>query len=50
MSEKTALDKQNQVLKEIINNSWNGLGIIDQTSKFIYVNKAFSPILGFKES
>lgn len=49
MSEQAALDKQNKVLKEIINNSWNGLGIIDQTSKFVYVNKAFSPILGFKE-
>ncbi|MEA3354690.1 MAG: PAS domain S-box protein [Campylobacterota bacterium] len=50
MSEKSSIDKQNQVLKEIINNSWNGLGIIDPTTKFIYVNKAFSPILGFKES
>lgn len=49
MSDSAALDKQNQVLKEIINNSWNGLGIIDPTTKFIYVNKAFSPILGFKE-
>lgn len=49
MSENNNLDKQNKVLKEIINNSWNGLGIIDKTSKFIYVNKAFSPILGFKE-
>lgn len=49
MAENGNLDKQNKVLKEIINNSWNGLGIIDKTSKFIYVNKAFSPILGFKE-
>lgn len=49
MAESSKLDKQNKVLKEIINNSWNGLGIIDKTSKFIYVNKAFSPILGFKE-
>lgn len=49
MADTKALDKQNQVLKEIINNSWNGLGIIDPTTKFIYVNKAFSPILGFKE-
>jgi PAS domain S-box-containing protein len=48
MSENS-LDKKNQVLKEIINNSWNGLGIIDPTTKFVYVNKAFSPILGFKE-
>ena len=49
MSDSTTLDKRNQVLKEIINNSWNGLGIIDPTTKFVYVNKAFSPILGFKE-
>jgi len=49
MSENTAIDKNTQELKEIINNSWNGIGIIDQTSKFIYVNNAFTPILGFKE-
>ncbi|MEA2051184.1 MAG: PAS domain S-box protein [Campylobacterota bacterium] len=49
MSENQAIDKNNQELKEIINNSWSGIGIIDQTSKFIYVNSAFTPILGFKE-
>ena len=49
MSENTAIDKNTQELKEIINNSWSGIGIIDQTSKFIYVNNAFTPILGFKE-
>ena len=42
-----ATDKSNQILKEIINNSWSGIGIIDQKSKFIYVNNAFSPILGY---
>jgi len=41
-------DKSNQVLKEIINNSWSGIGIIDKKSKFIYVNDAFQPILGYK--
>ncbi|MEA2017929.1 MAG: PAS domain S-box protein [Campylobacterota bacterium] len=40
-------DKSNQILKEIINNSWSGIGIIDQKSKFIYVNDAFTPILGY---
>ena len=49
MSDNVAIDKNNQELKEIINNSWSGIGIIDQTSKFIYVNNAFTPILGFKE-
>lgn len=39
----------NQVLNEVINNSWSGIGIIDPTSKFIYVNHAFTPILGFEE-
>jgi len=50
MAENIEIDKNNQELKEIINNSWNGIGIIDQTSKFIYVNSAFTPILGFKEN
>jgi len=51
MAETTAaIDKNTQELKEIINNSWNGIGIIDQTSKFVYVNNAFTPILGFKEN
>ena len=50
MAEEISIDKNTQELKEIINNSWNGIGIIDQTSKFIYVNNAFTPILGFKES
>ncbi|MBD3840797.1 MAG: PAS domain S-box protein [Campylobacterales bacterium] len=49
MSDSIAIDRNTQELKEIINNSWNGIGIIDQTSKFIYVNSAFTPILGFKE-
>ena len=41
------VSRNNQILKEIINNSWNGIGIIDPSSKFIYVNDAFEPILGF---
>ncbi len=49
MSNTESIDKNTQELKEIINNSWSGIGIIDQTSKFIYVNNAFTPILGFKE-
>jgi len=43
----TKVSKNNQILKEIINNSWNGIGIIDSSSKFIYINDAFEPILGF---
>ena len=45
----TKVSKNNQILKEVINNSWNGIGIIDPKSKFIYVNNAFEPILGFGE-
>jgi PAS domain S-box-containing protein len=41
------LKRNNNELKEIINNSWDGIGIIDVTTKFIYVNSAFMPILGF---
>ncbi|MGB5866441.1 MAG: PAS domain-containing sensor histidine kinase [Arcobacteraceae bacterium] len=46
----TNISKSNQVLKEVINNSWSGIGIIDIQSKFIYVNDAFNPILGYSES
>ena len=41
------LKRNNQELQEIINHSWDGIGIIDKSTKFIYVNNAFMPILGF---
>ncbi|ADG93311.1 PAS/PAC sensor signal transduction histidine kinase [Arcobacter nitrofigilis DSM 7299] len=41
------LKNTNYELKEIINNSWDGIGIIDFKSKFLYVNDALSPILGY---
>ncbi|MFA6789480.1 MAG: PAS domain S-box protein, partial [Arcobacteraceae bacterium] len=41
------LKRSNNELREIVNNSWDGIGIIDKQSKFIYVNMAFSPILGY---
>lgn len=41
------LKRNNYELQEIINNSWDGIGIIDKSTKFIYVNNAFVPILGF---
>ena len=43
------LKSSNDELKEIVNNSWDGIGIIDKNSKIIYVNNAFSPILGFSK-
>jgi PAS domain S-box-containing protein len=36
-------------LQEIISNSWNAIGIINLDSQFVYVNTAFSPILGFTQ-
>lgn len=41
--------KSNQELQEIINNSWDGIGIIDKSTKLIYVNNAFMPMLGFSK-
>ncbi len=43
------IKKSNEELQEIINNSWDGIGIIDSDSKLIYVNNAFMPILGFQK-
>ncbi|WP_320033969.1 PAS domain-containing sensor histidine kinase [Halarcobacter sp.] len=43
------LKRNNKELQEIINNSWDGIGIIDKSTKLIYVNNAFMPILGFNK-
>ena len=43
------LKRNNQELQEIINNSWDGIAIIDKSTKFVYVNNAFVPILGFSK-
>lgn len=43
------LKRNNQELQEIINNSWDGIGIIDKNTKLLYVNNAFMPILGFSK-
>merc|ERR1711879_205744 len=43
------LKRNNQELQEIINNSWDGIAIIDKFTEFIYVNNAFVPILGFSK-
>lgn len=45
MSDK--LQTQNTVLKEMINSSWSGMSIINLDTKFLYLNKAFSPLLGY---
>ncbi len=41
------LRQNNKELRQIVNNSWDGIAIIDKDSKFIYTNQACSPILGF---
>ncbi|WP_419764743.1 MAG: PAS domain S-box protein [Arcobacter sp.] len=46
-SDLEKLRNTNHELKEIINNSWDGIGIIDFKSKILYVNDALSPILGY---
>ena len=40
---------QTIILKDIINSSWNGIGIIDFNSELKFVNEAFAPILGYKK-
>ena len=44
------LKNTNLELKEMINNSWDGIAIIDSKSKLIFINDAFLPMLGFKKA
>ena len=43
------LEQSNTELRAIIDSSWDAIGILNEQSKFIYINKAFSPILGFSK-
>ena len=43
------LEQSNIELRAIIDSSWDAIGIINEKSKFIYINKAFTPILGFSK-
>lgn len=43
------LSGNNFEFQELINNSWDGIGIIDKQTKFVYLNDAFSPMLGYKK-
>jgi len=43
------LQSTNLELKEMINNSWDGIAIIDSNSKLIYINDAFIPMFGFSK-
>jgi PAS domain S-box-containing protein len=37
-------------LNDILNNSWDGIAIIDEFGNFVFTNKAFSPILNYTKS
>jgi PAS domain S-box-containing protein len=50
LNNSDAIKNQNNILKEMINGSWNGIGLIDLESNFKYINKAFSPIFGYTET
>lgn len=43
------LKNSNLELKEMINNSWNGIAIIDGNGKLAFVNDAFVPMLGYSK-
>jgi len=49
VSNESALKKQNKVLKEILNSSWDGIAIITLDGKFKFVNKAFVPLFAYSE-
>ncbi len=50
LNNSDAIKNQNNVLKEMINGSWNAIGIIDLETNFKYINKAFSPFFGYSEA
>jgi len=37
-------------LNDILNNSWDGIAIIDEFGNFVFTNKAFSPMLNYTKS
>ena len=39
-------DKMNE-LNDILNNSWDGIGIIDEKGHIVFSNKALTPILNY---
>lgn len=50
MSQDTQVFQSDNVqLKELINNSWDGICIIDKKTNFIYLNDAISPMFGYSK-
>lgn len=41
-------DRMNE-MNDILNNSWDGIGIIDEKGNMIFSNKAFTPILNYSK-
>jgi len=50
LSDESALKKQNSVLKDILNSSWDGIAIISLDCQFVFVNKALIPMCSYKEN
>jgi PAS domain S-box-containing protein len=49
---ETKLEVSNRMhdLGEILNNSWDGIAVIDDNGDFVYINDAFSPMLGYAKN
>lgn len=46
---KQDLTKKMKDLSDILNNSWDGIAIIDENGNFIFSNNAFAPILNYSK-
>lgn len=44
---KQELTQKMKDLSDILNNSWDGIAIIDETGNFVFTNNAFTPILSY---
>ena len=49
MVEESAFKKQNLVLKDILNSSWDGIAMISPSFEFLYVNKALTPMFSYAQ-
>lgn len=47
---KNDVNAKMQELNDILNNSWDGIAIIDELGNFVFTNRAFSPILNYEKS
>jgi PAS domain S-box-containing protein len=49
LADLKSLEKRNTVLKSILNSSWDGIAVISLDGKFVYINKAFSPLFAYSQ-